>query len=264
MCRSGGWFFARTSVSSRERRTPPHPIARMTCAIRGKPKAISDAFDIGLVPAMTAAATTLLESSTPSTGSPIRLWIVSAARNNSVNLRARSIGSETSGRIALNGGSLMKARPSALAVSSCCSGNTTDTLGCFMSLAPRSRTPGRGKHATDGSMPPGDKPVALWRLHRRTEYLRSPMKEGKIIRARQDSTGEPRQHRSTQRRGLDHPGTTHGLSQNVRLKLHQVWIRRCAAVSPKFLDACARIFLHRVDNVAHLIGNSIERRAHDI
>ena len=113
-------------------------------------------------------------------------------------------------------------------------------------------------------MPSGEQSFTLGDLHFRLEHVRTFQDCEHFIRRLPDSDGQAGEHRRAHRGRLRDLRAADRLAKDIRLELHQVAIRGGAAVGAQLAHRMRRVGFHRNDHVAHLVGDTVERRADDI
>lgn len=79
-----------------------------------------------------------------------------------------------------------------------------------------------------------------------------------------ESDAEPGKVGGAESRSLDAVGALHRHADYVALELHEEVVRRSAAVHPQRVEGDSGVALHRVQHIRRLVGERLERRAHDV
>jgi hypothetical protein len=85
-----------------------------------------------------------------------------------------------------------------------------------------------------------------------------------IVHRRPVADREPREVRASERGRLGDRGPHDRYAEQVRLELHQRVVGGGAAVHAQFGQRDPGVGRHRVEQIGHLIGDALERRARDV
>ena len=113
-------------------------------------------------------------------------------------------------------------------------------------------------------MPAAAELLRIFGVHFRAENVRRLADADDIADIRPHSGVQPGEERRAERRCLYHNGPVDGTAEDVRLKLHEKAVDGSAAVHAQDLHGRAGVLFHRVDEIAHLIGDAFKSRADNV
>src|SRR5882672_1936048 len=133
---------------------------------------------------------------------------------------------------------------------------------CWRSMGLGSRRPAAG--AGESFIPSSKQSLRLRPRHAGFESLLSALEGVDVLNVSPNSGAQARQVCGSEGCAFRHRRADHRNAEDIGLKLHEGVVGSSAAIDAEFAQSGARVALSGGEQVSHLVGNTLKRRASDV